>query len=118
MHNAISENYPFPTFKLSLIGEYEMASVRHLACVFGVLLATFLVAVAASVEAQEPTLDLDERSVTVGDAEIHYMIGGSGPPLLMVHGFVFAASCCPATLSPEHTDRSAGLVFSPGRSLA
>jgi len=39
--------------------------------------------------AQEPRLHLEERSVQVGGATIHYQVGGSGPPLLMIHGFAF-----------------------------
>jgi pimeloyl-ACP methyl ester carboxylesterase len=37
--------------------------------------------------AQEPTLDLAERTVDVHGDRIAYRIGGDGPPLLFVHGF-------------------------------
>jgi pimeloyl-ACP methyl ester carboxylesterase len=41
--------------------------------------------------AEEPRLQLDEGTVEVDDATIHYLIGGSGPPLLMIHGFGWGA---------------------------
>ncbi len=37
--------------------------------------------------AQETRIHLEERSVEVGDVTIHYRVGGSGPPLLLIHGF-------------------------------
>jgi pimeloyl-ACP methyl ester carboxylesterase len=37
--------------------------------------------------AQDPTLELAERTVDVHGGRIAYRIGGDGPPLLFVHGF-------------------------------
>ena len=39
--------------------------------------------------AQEQALEMSAHVVVVDDLEIAYRIGGSGPPLLMVHGFTF-----------------------------
>jgi len=39
--------------------------------------------------AQEPRIHFEERSLEVGDVTIHYRVGGNGPPLLLIHGFVF-----------------------------
>jgi pimeloyl-ACP methyl ester carboxylesterase len=39
--------------------------------------------------AQEPDLEMSEASAVVDDLEVSYRIGGSGPPLLLIHGFTF-----------------------------
>lgn len=58
----------------------------YIACLVAVLFS----GCARLAYSQTPSLELADRSVAVGDAEIHYMIGGSGPPLLLIHGFMFA----------------------------
>lgn len=40
--------------------------------------------------AGEPALPLEDRTVEVDGATIHYRVGGDGEPLLLLHGFVWA----------------------------
>ena len=53
------------------------------------LLLAILLLLPQESPAQEPELEMSEAAGVVENLEIAYRIGGSGPPLLMVHGFTF-----------------------------
>jgi pimeloyl-ACP methyl ester carboxylesterase len=46
---------------------------------------------------------LEARRITVGDADIFARIGGSGPPLLMLHGFPQTHVCWTRSSPSSHS---------------
>lgn len=70
-----------------------MTLQRKLALV-GTHLLVPLVVVAAggSLYAEQPISSLREATATVDGTQIHYRIGGNGPPLLLLHGFTLTSA--------------------------